>query len=62
MTLLGPDERGSNPGQISRMRSPAPTGDELTTALRTALLDPVHWQEPLGRFARADRPRRGADR
>ena len=53
MTLLGPDERGSNPGQISRMRSPAPTAAELTTAVRTALLDPVHWREPLGEFARA---------
>ena len=53
MSLLGPDERGSNPGQISRMRSPAPTGAELTTALRTALMDPEHWREPLGQFARA---------
>ena len=62
MTLLGPDERGSSPGQVGRMPSPAPTGAELTTALRTALLDPERWREPLGRVRPRHQPRRGAYR
>ena len=47
------DAQGLIPRPIDRTPSPAPAGDELTTALRAALLDPGLWRERLEEFARA---------
>src|SRR5689334_19089489 len=53
MAKLELDAQSPIPRRIGRMPSPAPTGAELTAALRAALLDPGLWRERLGEFARA---------
>ena len=47
------DAQGMIPRPIDRTPSPAPAGDELTAALRAALLDPGLWRGKLEEFARA---------